>query len=1637
MSKNLDVVSELVKESKNLVKTREGLIKGAQLSPKSALNLLSKDSTVLAKITARSELIENIIYAQKNGRTVPHDMIVGAVKMIDDIRSYMKDLQNNKSLSNLLKKEESTYQLRKKNVEKTLKKRADNPVYVQKLDNSKVKRVAKEKIAAEKRLAKLKVHPGEEVITKFNWGQFMHATRRAVHNIGRNVYIRKSDGKAFIYISDRNIFIEATVKIVVRIPPGQKTSVLQFPNIPDRDKYIKVTQGEKKIVFHYNKIHRAAFKRYDIASNVVFEEKKIKTGILKLWTVYDVYWMGRQTSNPPEVVILENSVDVRYDNMNDYIDEFYDYDFSWIESHPPASGYYIDEGEWPDMTPKQRKDQIQIVKERGPWGDRNNGSHYPIQFGFDGKLYAGIIPVKYILSTDVNPPAEIKDQVDIQEIQNQGLTTKVDRNNSSVAKNAVQQKVSTSNKLKNKLEIQKKNTKKEAIEKRKLAAPKVVQYAMSFGDNLNVPFDQLNCVVNALMTTYGKYQLSLVPSKIAHIMHTECSCNKGSLCLKNEFICDCEGECKYLLLDVTMVHIVKFCRTYQIPYHIFDLWGMKITSETFTGTNNYKSFMASICDNHLYLIDDVEKRKSLCQSMSGKNASYSLERRDDKIKKQSKVMKYFYVERTTDIEKLSKEEMESITKVWSGSEHTDTYVMVNIENLFQLLLYIYTKMNLCPLTKYKGNKVISIMSPRKGNGNMILANPNKKLNINHQQAVAICELMEIPFRNSAMGAMSMEIFNKRYQAKNARAFLNDNQKQQVLVIQAFKCNTCQCLLEKGKFDFDHIISLQNNLYAETANDLENFQALCKPCHQAKTSKERTDKYFQYTEGGSYYNSVTKEIFTSLNKALIGGRGWTDQQDVDCIDVPKCRRNMFTHEAIEWGKLGYEFPVYTSLDQPSVFDPEVDKIISGFYYINCDDAINSLGYEADEVLHGSAWYSAPVVHFLFENKKQWWIKRITHKLIPSSTLPSNYYVDFHDFVLSKQKPGDGLDNVFKAIFNMFIGCLGINDSEYGKLILCKNKDELVYQAFEYGATVFDTMVDANGISSETKQVTNYDPNSLPIREEVPKGYKFSSPTVNLNDLSTDQIGNFNRVFSVISKRQTIKNNSMVPIYNMIMDMERIFVARLTMKLKETCLRLVPVYTNTDCVYYTFEDIKRNIIIEKKVRIPQPKKVPSQNAFVVHGWCNDSDDEEEEVYEITKTEIPNPVWIERSQLITDVIISQKFTREKNGEILTYPKYKPIEKATNVRALKLQSLTDVNFVLRDEWSPKANPWEITNDPMTKIYDDDFINKVVQMGSCLINGGPGTGKTLLLSKVRERLESLGKKVLILAPTHVAVIQAGGHSTLHSFFIKNSECGKTSYDYIIVDEISQVKEYFYRQLTTLQNNNPHLNIIAVGDFEQLSPVKEIAGWEYENSIALRTLCHSQKVLLELCRRSNNYMYELCKKKNIPNVKKEMFGSKKCKLSLTYLNTDRIRENLRVMKDSISKKQLKHVISRKVAENVNPNGQDIFIYTNVPLIGTVNMKSLGIINGMQYLVKRWDTKNVVIIEKPGIKKGRVNETELVLPVNDVSVYFHPGYCISLYKSQGMTISTEYTILGWDSMDDTMKLVALSRTENEKLINIVK
>jgi len=477
----------------------------------------------------------------------------------------------------------------------------------------------------------------------------------------------------------------------------------------------------------------------------------------------------------------------------------------------------------------------------------------------------------------------------------------------------------------------------------------------------------------------------------------------------------------------------------------------------------------------------------------------------------------------------------------------------------------------------------------------------------------------------------------------------------------------------------------------------------------------------------------------------------------------------------------------------------------------------------------------------------------------------------------------------------------------------------------------------------------------------------------------------------------------PIYNQILDLESIELHKLTQIVKNANGQIIDL--NTDCVVCTFDsDIFPFDLIDINLT---NYLYPSTNNY-------------------------------KYKLEQKVNPRLKVKRSPNKIIIN--KYEPLNEKWNIK-------TDIEVIKSDN----------------KNDFSQLVNYILDLPSCHIDGRAGTGKSKLLKDIQKELTNRKLKFITLTPTNKSACIVNG-KTLHKFMSETTtkkSFSKLNLDYILIDEVSMMTEIFYKYLITLQNSQPKIKFIITGDFKQLEPVNDRVRCDYKNSRALFELCSSFRVELVQCRRADEKLYNLLK--DVNSIDKSIFNNKINKINLAYTNKKCQEINKNFMDQNKEKSSL---YLDKISQI--KKSQDVIISNNMPIIARVNKKSIGISNNDNYIIKSYDNEFITVIKQTpnnnaedkinklkeqiiklkkqkkstndlNIKIEELNKqiyNEQQIKINEFQSLFLPAYCITIHKSQGMTINEPFTVHQWGILDERLKYVALSRATNEKLINIV-
>jgi 5-methylcytosine-specific restriction endonuclease McrA len=390
--------------------------------------------------------------------------------------------------------------------------------------------------------------------------------------------------------------------------------------------------------------------------------------------------------------------------------------------------------------------------------------------------------------------------------------------------------------------------------------------------------------------------------------------------------------------------------------------------------------------------------------------------------------------------------------------------------------------------------------------------------------------------------------------------------------------------------------------------------------------------------------------------------------------------------------------------------------------------------------------------------------------------------------------------------------------------------------------------------------------------------------------------------------------------------------------------------------------------------------------------------------------------------EAIDLDKYFWDKDGKIKKY-KFENKEEPPTRERMK-------GYKNRKEYMHNETEWNIINDPMHDNFDEIADNIINNNQSYNINGIAGSGKTTLLRLLMTKLDDQKKRYKCLAPTNKASRNLHKDAlTIHKFLgcsFKNIDSLNKqleNIEYLIIDEVSMIKEVFYSIFLTIRRIKPTIKFIIAGDWRQLKPVNDRADYEYDNSRALYELCDGNKLELTKCRRSDKELFELsCK---VEQVNKDQFSKVENDISICYTNATRIEKNYYCMKDISTKRKQKFLVVRKLA--YDPNSQDMRIYKSLPIISRVNNKHYDIVNNETFIVHEVKKDEIVIKD---------DETVKTIKLDDFAKLFYPAYCITVHKSQGSTIDKPFTIYEWEKMDKRLKYTALTRGTKKNLISIV-
>ena len=371
--------------------------------------------------------------------------------------------------------------------------------------------------------------------------------------------------------------------------------------------------------------------------------------------------------------------------------------------------------------------------------------------------------------------------------------------------------------------------------------------------------------------------------------------------------------------------------------------------------------------------------------------------------------------------------------------------------------------------------------------------------------------------------------------------------------------------------------------------------------------------------------------------------------------------------------------------------------------------------------------------------------------------------------------------------------------------------------------------------------------------------------------------------------------------------------------------------------------------------------------------------------------------------------------------------------------------NVVLNlEEYDKKYTSIDITDSADW----EEISTQLKNTGGLMINGSAGTGKSHIIKNISKKIGD--DHVAKIAFTNCAAINIQGR-TIHNFLKLNENNKITSgrikqikdtIKLIIVDEISMVNSELWSILYEVHNKTK-IPFLLVGDWKQIEPVEpEVERFDYKYHPAVLSMSKNTIINLEVDYRCDLKIKELSN--NVMDIEIGDVPQQITRTNLCYTNKTRKFVNNEVMsllnKRSSNKrfKIDKEVYTKRDNENKddfikrcndNPT-QDLELDIGFPVIAR------STIDGGEFCVNN-EQFTIIFIDENKIILENVNKKRIEVAFKDFVKQFLLAFCITIHKSQGMTIDRKICIWDWDHprMSEKLKYTAITRVTKYKYLNI--
>ena len=481
---------------------------------------------------------------------------------------------------------------------------------------------------------------------------------------------------------------------------------------------------------------------------------------------------------------------------------------------------------------------------------------------------------------------------------------------------------------------------------------------------------------------------------------------------------------------------------------------------------------------------------------------------------------------------------------------------------------------------------------------------------------------------------------------------------------------------------------------------------------------------------------------------------------------------------------------------------------------------------------------------------------------------------------------------------------------------------------------------------------------------------------------------------------------VPERNLILDNNgefygyELLIAR-SKNIKFTLLEELPVKYVTNYFKIMIPDLRKKLDknhFKKIMNILIGKMEYKSESYPVFKYCKVMNQDESKTFIGYKQKLNDDYNVGFSQKTNHYVFTRKPIADMIKDNLRISLYNYIESNKLQKQDILQIRTDsITFAPKSNKylsyiSTELGDWKIeSKDKFIELKKPIIPKKEVPTffysksgNGTLITGYAGCGKTYDI--VNEIIPKLSKSYIVLTPSHTSLeeyrLKECNCDVIQKYTIGNK---LPEEDIIIVDEIGMIGNTMWNLLYKCKISGKQ--IIAYGDFNQLSPVGDICSYDNKNFLNMMFLRHKKNNN----NHRNNFTHEYYDK--LRDDRNRVEWRKLRDESIDKYNTPYDEAEIIIAYTNITRKKYnKRMCDKLGITNTFDIGAKIICKTN-------NLREYDIYNNFQFKVDDIDDHDIVLVSKHGIK--------YTLPIYKFNNkdYFEFGYCVTLYAVQGSSLNS--------------------------------